>query len=49
MDEIEIIHIPCDSIGVKQARLIELLLELAKDLNIEANDDMTVSEAQEAA
>jgi len=48
MDEIEIIQIPCDSIGDKQARLIELLLEIAKDLNIEADSD-TKAESQEAA
>lgn len=45
MDEVEIIHIPCDSIGDKQARLIELLLELAKDLNIEESGDTNAQEA----
>ncbi len=48
MDEIKIIHIPCDSIGEKQARLVELLLELAKALNIEGESDKT-EEIQEAA
>lgn len=49
MDEIEIIHIPCDSTGDKHARLIELLLELAKELNIEPETDTRAENPQEAA
>lgn len=49
MDEIEVIHIPCDSIGEKQARLIELLLEVAKALNIDGESDKTDATDQEAA
>ena len=49
MDEIEIIHIPCDSIGEKQARLIELLLEISKALNIDENGDKRQEPEQEAA
>ena len=48
MDEIEIIHIPCDSNGDKQAHLVELLLELAKALNIVGESNKS-DESQEAA
>lgn len=48
MDEIEIIHIPCEFMGEKYARLIELLLEIAKTLNIE-DESGKDTENQEAA
>jgi hypothetical protein len=48
MDEIEIIQIPCGSIGDKQVYLIELLLEIAKKLNIEGESAKT-DDFQEAA
>ena len=48
MDEIEIIHIPCDFMGEKQTRLIELLIEIAKTLNIELESGKD-TENQEAA
>ncbi|HMN68191.1 MAG TPA: hypothetical protein PKC28_06590 [Bdellovibrionales bacterium] len=48
MDEIEIIQIPCDSIGEKQAKLIEALLEIAKALNI-TGESVKTDQSQEAA
>lgn len=48
MDEIEIIHIPCDFIGEKKTRLIEALLEIAKTLNI-TDESGKPDESQEAA
>lgn len=48
MDDIEIIHISLDSIREKQARLIELLFEIAKDLNIDEESGKDTDD-QEAA
>lgn len=49
MDEIEIIHIPCENYDERQARLIEVLLELAKTLNVEPETGNSVPDPQEAA
>lgn len=48
MDDVEIVQIPCEFIGEKQTRLIELLLEITKTLNIEENSGKS-TEDQEAA
>ncbi len=49
MDEIKIIQIPCEYIGERQTRLIEILLEVAKALNIDENGGKSPEAQGEAA
>ena len=41
MGEVEIIPIPCDDYDLRELRLIEALLKIAKTLNIETSKSET--------
>lgn len=49
MDEVQIIQIPCEYIGEREIRLIEILLEVAKALNIDENEVKSPEAQGEAA